>query len=389
MSDNVDELLHTHADRVTALKAALGNHLSKDVGCEVDELWLMRFLLSHELNVQEAAAAAEKAIEWRLKNMELIQCAREKKPAGEFFGTINQYVCADFHDKRSKDGEPFYIVRAGISNAKACMDRVAHEQMLAHFMYKREQMFALVDQITRETRRLVKVISVNDLNHVSLFNGQDKRFMKVLSAASKQGEDLFPQLMGRSVLINMPQVYYSIFSLMKTFMSKRTLAKLAVCPAGDDITKCPFIKAKFNIDDVPSFLGGKCKCSRGCVGSIPNEQSQIIGERGDDGSTTKVVGARDKHIEVLAVEAEDVVAWELKVEDKGVDFSASLKLDNGEELSIMEVQKIKSTSGVQGTFPVKSKGVITFTFDNSYSLINSKTVTYTIRAMNMAEMKDP
>jgi len=66
-----------------------------------------------------------------------------------------------------------------------------------------------------------------------------------------------------------------------------------------------------------------------------------------------------------------------------------MQMDNGEEVSVVEVQKIKSEKGLQqGTFPVKSKVVVTFTFDNSYSLINSKTVAFSIRALNAATMKD-
>jgi len=88
------------------------------------------------------------------------------------------------------------------------------------------------------------------------------------------------------------------------------------------------------------------------VGSIPNEQSQIIGERGDDGSTTAVVGARDKHIEVLAVEAEDIVAWELKVEDKGVEFSASLKVKT-EQLQHLVEEVMEISPSYPTTLPVE------------------------------------
>ena len=59
------------------------------------------------------------------------------------------------------------------------------------------------------------------------------------------------------------------------------------------------------------------------MGNIPNEQSHLIGLRSADGSTTTTVSARDKHVEVLAVEADDIVGWELAMEDKGIEFTAT------------------------------------------------------------------
>ena len=61
------------------------------------------------------------------------------------------------------------------------------------------------------------------------------------------------------MLINIPSIFYSVLMVFKRFMPKRMLEKVAVCPSGADITKCPFIKSKFAVEDVPSFLGGKCK----------------------------------------------------------------------------------------------------------------------------------
>ena len=64
------------------------------------------------------------------------------------------------------------------------------------------------------------------------------------------------------------------------------------------------------------------------------------------------------------------------------------QLDNGEEETLVTTQKIKSEMGKQqGSFTIASSGAITFTFDKSYSLLNSKTVTYTVSVMNMSDMK--
>jgi hypothetical protein len=64
------------------------------------------------------------------------------------------------------------------------------------------------------------------------------------------------------VVINIPSFFSSLFAIFKTFMSKKTLEKVVVCPGKtleQSVSKCPFIKEKFAVEDLPSFLGGKCK----------------------------------------------------------------------------------------------------------------------------------
>ena len=68
------------------------------------------------------------------------------------------------------------------------------------------------------------------------------------------------------------------------------------------------------------------------MGIVPNEQCTMVGAKGEDGAMSTTVGARDKHTEVLAVEAGDMVLWELRVAERGVDLCASLQLENGEQV---------------------------------------------------------
>eukprot|EP00121_Abeoforma_whisleri_P000701 Awhi_evm1s621 len=66
--------------------------------------------------------------------------------------------------------------------------------------------------------------------------------------------------------------------MAKFVMPKRTLEKVGVCGATntreDDISKCPFVKEHFDVDKVPSFLGGNCHCEPGCVPSVSNERTE-------------------------------------------------------------------------------------------------------------------
>ena len=73
-------------------------------------------------------------------------------------------------------------------------------------------------------------------------------------------------------------------------------------------------------------------------------------------------------------------AWEVLVEDFGIGMSAVLHPEaGGAPVEVMAMQKIKSDSGLAvGSFPLPTKGKLLVTFDNSYSILRSKTFNYKI-----------
>uniref|UniRef100_A0A7S0WGT6 CRAL-TRIO domain-containing protein n=1 Tax=Pyramimonas obovata TaxID=1411642 RepID=A0A7S0WGT6_9CHLO len=377
----IDDLLKEHADKINGVRKGLeakGLKLSE----EYDDIWILRFVLSHKKE-PEATKAAEFALDWRAKNAELIQAVKDGKAPWDFFEHIEKYMCADIHSKRTLDGEPVFMVRAGISNPKEVMNRVTHEQMMFKLLHTRERLFQICDKETRERRELVKALTLNDLNHVSLMGGTDRRFMKALTDASKVAEELYPQLLGRAIIINVPSFFSTLFGLFKSLLSKKTLEKMVVCPGKtleQDISKCPYVRTKFALEDLPSQLGGKCKCleTTGCVGKIPNDQQTMIGGVGEDGKTRVTVAARDKHTAVYVVNVGDVATWEIEVEDHSVELTVTLKDENDQETTIMDTSKVKQSVD-QKTMP--TSGVLCFTFDNSFSLLTEKKVKYSVLVM--------
>jgi hypothetical protein len=95
MEPSLDELLQTHSAKLQAMRASskLAAKLTEcDVGTELDELWLLRFLLSHNGDVEEACTAAEKTLAWREENAEMLKAARCSVSPGEWYEIVRQYV---------------------------------------------------------------------------------------------------------------------------------------------------------------------------------------------------------------------------------------------------------------------------------------------------------
>ena len=102
------------------------------------------------------------------------------------------------------------IVRAGVSNPLAIMDKLSYQQVLEWFMYNKERSAIECDKATRETGLLTKMVVVIDLNHTS-WSGNDGGFSKANGESSTLGEFLYPQLLKCTVMINVPSTFRLFF----------------------------------------------------------------------------------------------------------------------------------------------------------------------------------
>ena len=388
----LDSLFEKHGARVRVLLQTLsGDGHGVGDSTPYDDIWALRFVLSHPEDADAARAAAE-TLRWRAEKKEMLAAAATgERP--KRFEVMERLVVAQYHGETST-GAPLYIIRAGISNTVALTTEHTHDEVVEFMMYRKEIGFLLCDAITRKTRKLTKLVTVNDLSHVSLLAGTDKRFTAVLGAASKLSETLYPQLLDRAVLINAPYIFGAIWSIIKGMVSTKTRAKVALCGTSDtrkgDISKCPFAKL-INLHTVPSFLGGGCRCVGGCVG-VSNEQTAMVGlSNPEDGLTAATIAARDKLTVFADVETGDKVACYVRIEQRGVEISAALRPASGgkrAETALLQKFKHKSDLGAwEEIIEVPQKGTLVLELNNEYSLLNSKSVKYRVAVLEVNDAK--
>jgi len=411
VQENIDELLKQHAEAIAALRCSLGH----DLPATWDELWLLRFVLSFEdiskrgalltpeltavlrpvvdpctNDPQPAVEACKICIAYRAKNADMLR----KAAAGEHLKQHDAVVkccVVGFHGKTKLD-EPLYIVRAGLSSPSEMFKHVTQPEFLEWLMYMRELAFLKCDALTRDKRVLVKQISVVDLAHVTLSMAGETQFQRTLGESSKLSENVYPQLLGKQVIINPPRFFYALFSLFKTFMSPKVLARLGVCPGnGDDAnaryTSCPFAGSRFDAHAIPTFVGGDCRCTMygGCIAGVPNSCKAPPGggNSADGAEKTVTISAGAYHDVLLAAKTPGCkLLWQLAVADKGVELSAEVQPETGPPVSMLAVRKIRKEDGpATGVLAVPAAGTVRVRLDNSYSRFTGKTCTYTFTLM--------
>jgi hypothetical protein len=251
-------------------------------------------------------------------------------------------------------------------------------------MHGKELAFRMCDAETRSRNRLVKQITVIHMAHSQL-SLMDRRYFKVIGESGKLSEFVYPQLLLKSVGMNPPAFFHAVFSLFKPLMSPKMLEKQSLCPgrtaARPSAASCPFAGARFDVGDLPSFLGGACKCTArgGCVACRPNEETRP-GPAGGPRAAAVLVGARAAHDVLLTARAAgDVLAYEFDIEDKGLEFSAWVTPDAGADVQLVAPVKRKAGGRVAGSVPVPVAGTVTLRFSNAHSVLTGKQLTVTAR----------
>ena len=170
-------------------------------------------------------------------------------------------------------------------------------------------------------------------------------------------------------------------------MSAKSLEKTILCPgktpARPSAAACPFVTTLFDVDSLPTFLGGSCRCAArgGCVAARPNEQSRPAPPGGPRDAKISV-GARSHHDVFLSARAAgDVLTYSFEVASQGLEVSATLlPAAGGPDVPLVPAAKHKAGGVVVGApVAVPAAGTVVLRFSNEHSLLTSKTVTVTAR----------
>jgi len=259
----VKELITENRDKIDEVRDILREDPLYDPQ-KHDDLWILRFLLSHKKNVKKASKASKSTLLFRQQfNMDEKDIRRD--PPGEsccnkstqrYFKYIKEGAC-EFVSPDPKRG---VLIFANISDF-ACNDLVKNldeSEWLPHFSYITEFSHQWLDFVTRTTGRLTKQIRIIDLGGISMSdinmesNRRDGKAMGVM-------EDCYPQLLQRIFICNSPTWIQVPWRICRPLMPRRVVEKL------DFITPDTKVKEKKRLlefiseENLPVRYGGENK----------------------------------------------------------------------------------------------------------------------------------
>lgn len=239
--ESVPELLSEHASNIELVK----EQLKADPLYEPfkhDDLWILRFLLSHKQKVKKATKAAKHALAWRSKHKldekDLRFISPHSVPNGEdetpFAGSDSlkrawnlRYPsdCIAFTVPDKTRGVAGFLRFADFKHDKETMKALSDDDLGAVFIYLSEWTFQWLDYVTRKTGRLTKSCRFIDFKGFSVF--QVSR-----NAAKRDGdimgemEDVYPQLLHSLFFYNQPNWIHALWATFRPLMPSRVVEKI-------------------------------------------------------------------------------------------------------------------------------------------------------------------
>lgn len=336
----IDDLLAQNVEALRALRAELAPELAQSdaVGTLFDDIFLLRYILSFTKEQKAVADAAEplhQCLRWRMANPKLLQAARVWDDGDHSASlalvpsieSILPNLNGRLHRKTAKDGGPVYLIRGCLQDDKAMrahVDTYGTDGLITYMLIQRERAFVINDAQTRKTRRLVKMIQLYDMGDMAF--SFDRQMLKIFGGISRLSEQYYPQLMRQLIIFNSPSMVRGLLALARPFFPAKLIEKLKFCKGQDThlttaaIAGCPFATRVIDLESIPTFLGGQCNCSGGCVGH-PNSMRAAAPRLGPDGRRRRAKVAAKATLPLLFdLPAGAQISWELELECNSAQF---------------------------------------------------------------------
>jgi len=220
---------------------------------DYDENYLIRFLRARKLDLNLTYKMFTDFLEWRKKedidNILTYQF--------EEINEIKKALPMCFH-KTDKLGRPIYYAEVDLERVLKVVD----EKRLCKFFTKEYENIICITypacSIAANKFISTSLCIIDFKINARLLEGNQLAFIKLNAAI---GQSYYPEILGTMFMINTLPFVIAIWTLIKSFLEERTRNKIFII--GEDYKKNVLELAPE--ENIPSFLGGTCKCEKGCL----------------------------------------------------------------------------------------------------------------------------
>ena len=214
--------------------------------------YLLRFCVARKHNKKKVFKMLKNFFEFRDKK----DFNRIRQIQNIRFNSILDHVTRGLYGV-DKLGRPIIVARPGKSDPEKVvrMNSIEFFQdfLIQSFERTLHIQFPILSGIKGE--RVDKTLMIADLSGLKLSVAFDSKFKKMAKNISSVGQDLYPEVLGKVIIVNAPKFIKAIWSLVSMWIDSKTTAKI------DVYTDAPLkVLTKYvDIEQLPTFLGGKCE----------------------------------------------------------------------------------------------------------------------------------
>ncbi|KAJ1735372.1 hypothetical protein LPJ61_000577 [Coemansia biformis] len=278
------------AGAIEQLRARLSDEVNGY--CTDQDIW--RFSVARQLDVEKAAAMVSEWYQWRMSAcIDKLPVAQPDNTAPVPYPIRGYFSVADANltagpqvsetqlklnrifgggcwHKRDKDGHPVYIERAGRYLIKDIPKSSTINGLFEfHFLMQEFLSRTIFPECTQLAgREISQQVVVFDLAGISIGMMSHIPALNMLREMLSKDQLYYPECMYRTYIVNAPSMFVTAWKLIKSWLDPRVISKIRIM--GRDHAQ--ELLEQIPATNLPSFLGGTCRCSHmpgGCVPSVP------------------------------------------------------------------------------------------------------------------------
>ena len=194
-----------------------------------DDLWILRFALSHN-KTKAAIEAARECLFYRNKYKLDKQDIRNRPPHKDENGATAAYIglCDDLPVVHAipdpQRGVVMFVYYKNI-NQHRLLKELPNDDIQSVFIQMNEWAFQNLDYVTRTTGRLTKTVRICDLDGFSMASFSLEHNRREAGAIAAL-ENVYPQLLDTIVLCNAPTWFRIPWNILKPLIPKRVTSKV-------------------------------------------------------------------------------------------------------------------------------------------------------------------
>lgn len=253
---------------------------------------------------------------------------------------------------------------------------LTRDELMEVQLITREAAYHSCDTVTRRTGRLAKQVILYDVSGKTLSELSDKRLTSIYGEAADLASMYYPQLQEKTCIVNAPGWLAGLVRMLKAILPARAMGKIELFKSPDAMWKSKWARKTLRRTSCPALFGGSARDPPGADGSG-------MATDGGPADTEIVVAARSQaDIEIAAPVAGVPVSFVAVILSHDVELLARLvpatataATEQAKRGGLLGATKVRFEDGCfRRRWIPQVPGKIVVTFNNSRSLLRSKTV---------------
>ncbi|KAE8634037.1 hypothetical protein XENTR_v10002181 [Xenopus tropicalis] len=352
-----------------------------------DDYFLLRWLRARSFNLQKAENMLRKNVEFR-KQMDSDNVLEKWQPPEVVQKYLSGGLCG--HDR---EDSPIWYDVIGPLDPKGLLFSASKQDLMKTKMRDCEVLHhACRMQSEKLGKRVEDVVMIYDVEGLGLKHLW-KPAVELYGEILQMFEDNYPEALKRLFVIKAPKLFPVAYNLIKHFLSEDTRRKIMVL--GDNWQDV--LKKYIAPEELPQYYGGtltdpdgdpKCKSKINYGGDIPKKYYVRDQVKQNYENTLNINRGSSQQMEYEILFPSCVLRWQFQSDGADIGFGIYRKTKAGERQKAGEMVEVLANQRYNahmvpedGTMTCTEPGTYVLRFDNTYSFIHAKKVSYTVEVL--------